>query len=176
MSSPLRHPTTLSTAISSQPGASIQNPLVSTGVRAHPNEERFYVLDRTQGFLQVIGREAQDYREIGYVVLDGYGNRVTQFDAARNTAVRRYAEVDQADAFYNQYEDIWEIIEMREAMAEAVANETIHFNFETGRWYKKKKATGTLKGILKNDGNYDPPLGSSDTVAGAESSSSVTIA
>tara|TARA_R110002003_G_scaffold39_4_gene2430 strand:- start:11064 stop:11660 length:597 start_codon:yes stop_codon:yes gene_type:complete len=112
----------------SQPGSSFQNPLVSAGVRAHPNEEQFYVLDRAQGVLQVIGREAQDYREIGYPVFDSYGNRVTQFDGAHRAAVARHAEADQADSFYHQYDHIWEIIEMRQAMAEAAADESIHYS------------------------------------------------
>jgi hypothetical protein len=112
----------------SLPGSSIQNPLRSAGVRAHPNAEQFYVLDRAQGVLQVVAREAQDYREIGYPVFDGFGNRVTQFDGAHRAAVARHAEADQADAFYDQYDHIWEIIEMRQAMAEAAADESIHYS------------------------------------------------
>jgi hypothetical protein len=106
----------------------MQNPLLSAGVRAHPNDERFYVLDRAQGFLQVIAREAQDYSEIGYPVFDGFGNRVAQFDAAHNAAIIRHAEADQADAFYSQLDDIWEIIDMRQAMADAASDETVHYS------------------------------------------------
>jgi hypothetical protein len=128
MSSPLWHPTTFSSASSSQPGSSIQNPLRSIGVRAHPNAEHFYVLDRALGFLQVVAREAQDYRELGYAVFDGFGNRVTQLDNAHSAVVRRNAEVDQANAFYDQYDHIWEIIEMGQAMADAAADESIHYS------------------------------------------------
>jgi hypothetical protein len=128
MSSPLRHPATFSSASSAQPGSSLQNPLRSIGVRAHPKAEHFYVLDRAQGFFQVIAREAQDYRELGYPVFDGYGNRVTQFDAAHQAATRRNAGADQADAFYDQLDHVWEIIEMGQAMAEAAADETIHYS------------------------------------------------
>ena len=128
MSSPLGYPTNFSTANPSQPGASIETPLRSIGVRAHPNDEVFYVLDRAQGFLQVIAREAQDYRSIGYPVFDGFGNRVTQFDAAHQAAVVRHTEIDMADAFYDQYDHVWEMIEMRQAMAEAGADESIHYS------------------------------------------------
>jgi hypothetical protein len=133
MFSPLRHPTAFSSASSSQPGSSIQNPLRSIGVRAHPNEEHFYVLDRAQGFLQVIAREAQEYREIGYPVFDGFGNRMTQFDNDYNAVVRHNTEVDQADAFYDQYDHIWEIIGMGQAMADAGADESIHYSMHKPR-------------------------------------------
>lgn len=126
MSSPARR--TFSSASSSQPGSSIQNPLVSIGARANPNAEQFHVLDRAQGFLQVIEREARDYRQLGYAVFDGYGNRVTEFDNAYNTAVIRHAETDQTDAFYHQNDQVWELIEMRDAMAEAASDETVHFS------------------------------------------------
>ncbi|KAF2033683.1 hypothetical protein EK21DRAFT_86162 [Setomelanomma holmii] len=128
MSSPPLRPTTFSSMSPSQPGSSIQNPLRSAGVRNNPNAEHFYVLDRAQGVLQVIGREAQDYHEIGYPVFDGFGNRVTDFDAAHEAAVTRHAEADQANAFYDQYDHVWELIEMREAMAEAAADEIMHYN------------------------------------------------
>jgi hypothetical protein len=128
MSSPLRHPATFSSVSSTQHGSSLQNPLRSIGIRAHPNAEHFYVLDRAQGFLQVIAREAQDYRELGYPVFNGYGNRVTQFDAAHQAAARRNAGADQADAFYDQLDHVWEIIEMGQAMAEAAADATVHYS------------------------------------------------
>jgi hypothetical protein len=128
MSSPLRHPTTFSSAASSQPGSSFQNPLRSIGVRANPNAEQFYVLDRAQGIIQVIAREARDYRELGYVVFDGYGNRVSQFDDAYNAAVTRHAAADQAEAFYHQNDHIWELIDMVQAIADAAADESIHYS------------------------------------------------
>jgi hypothetical protein len=112
MFSPLRHPTAFSSASSSQPGSSIQNPLRSIGVRAHPNEE---------------------YREIGYPVFDGFGNRMTQFDNDYNAVVRHNTEVDQADAFYDQYDHIWEIIGMGQAMADAGADESIHYSMHKPR-------------------------------------------
>jgi hypothetical protein len=178
MSSPPRTPTTplnrnptLSTASPNRPGATLENPLRSAGVRAHPNDEVFYVLDRAQGFIQAIAREAEDYRLIGYAVFDSYGNTVTQFDAAHRAAVTRHAEPDQAEAFYHQFDDIWEIIDMRQAMTDAGADETVHYSmlsfysffsvsnwltrqldFETRRWYKKKKAKSTPKGIAKQGG------------------------
>lgn len=86
----------------------------------NPTAEQFYVLDRAQGFIQVIAREAQDYREMGFPILDGYGNRVTDFDAAHQAAIVRHAEPDQAAAFYAQFDEVWELIEMEEAMAELV--------------------------------------------------------
>jgi hypothetical protein len=178
MSSPPRTPTTplnrnptLSTASPNRPGATLENPLRSAGVRAHPNDEVFYVLDRAQGFIQAIAREAEDYRSIGYAVFDSYGNTVTQFDAAHRAVVTRHAEPDQAEAFYHQFDDIWEIIDMRQAMTDAGADETVHYSmlsfysffsvsnwltrqldFETRRWYKKKKAKSTPKGTPKQGG------------------------
>lgn len=91
MLSPARQIKTLSTVDRSQPDATIQNTLHLDSICANPNTEQFYVLDRIQGFFQVIAREAQDYREIGYVVFDGYGNRVTQFDAAHQAVIQRDA-------------------------------------------------------------------------------------
>jgi len=177
MSSPSQYPTTplnnrhstISTASPNRPGTTLGNPLRSGGVLAHPNEEVFYVLDRAQGFIQTIAREAADYRSTGYAVLDGYGNRVTQFDAAYQAAVVRHAEADQAEAYYSQFDDVWELIEMAEAMATASTDESIHYskqfsllfhgvfltaglNFETRRWYKKKKSKGTPKSTPKKDG------------------------
>jgi hypothetical protein len=134
MSSPARR--TLSSASSSQPGSSIQNPLVSIGVRANPNAEQFYVLDRAQGFLNVIAREARDYRQLGYAVFDGYGNHVTDFDEAYNAAVVRHAGIEQADAFYHQNDQVWELIEMRDAMAEAASDETVHFSKPICRYFQ----------------------------------------
>jgi hypothetical protein len=126
---PLNNPhSTMSTASPNRPGAMIMNPLRSAGVRAHPNDKVFYVLDRAQGFIQTIAREAEDYSSIGYPVLDGCGNRVTQFDAAHRAAVARHAEVDQAEAYYSQFDDVWELIDMAEAMATASADETIYYS------------------------------------------------
>jgi hypothetical protein len=138
MSTSPRHTTTLSTAARSQPGSSFQNPLRSVGARAHPNAEYFYVLDRAQGIIQVIGQEARDYCELGYGVFDGYGNQVKEFDNAHAAAVTGHAAADYADAFYYQIDGIWELIDMAQAMADAAADETVHYDLETGRWYKKK--------------------------------------
>lgn len=127
MSSP-REVRTFSTANPNQAGATIQNPLLSIGVQIKPTAEQFYVLDRAQGFIQVIAREAQDYREMGFPILDGYGNRVTDFDAAHQAAVAQYTEPDQAASFYSQYDHIWELFEMEQAMAEAGADESVHYS------------------------------------------------
>jgi hypothetical protein len=153
-----------------QTGATIQNPLRSAGIRANPNTEVFYVLDRAQGFFQVFAHEAPDYREIGYVVFDGYVNRVTHFHAAYNAAVVRHPEADQANTFYQQNDGIWELIDMAQAMANAREDESIHFStllpfttlprriilidktdFEIGRWYRKKTSKATPKNTPTKD-------------------------
>jgi len=153
MSSPSQYPTTplnnrhstISTASPNRPGTTLGNPLRSGGVLAHPNEEVFYVLDRAQGFIQTIAREAADYRSTGYAVLDGYGNRVTQFDAAYQAAVVRHAEADQAEAYYSQFDDVWELIEMAEAMATASTDESIHYSKQFSLLFHGVFTNGWLK-------------------------------
>lgn len=77
--------------------------------------------------IQVIVREARDYREMGYPVLHGDRNRVTNFDAAHQATVVQHTEFDQATAFYSQYDYIWEVIEMELAMVGAGPDESVHY-------------------------------------------------
>jgi hypothetical protein len=126
-------PSTWSTAPAGRPGASFENPLVDSYVSANPTAEQFYVLDCSQGIIQTTAFGAREYRGMGLAVLDGYGNRVTDFDAELVAVLQRYAEDDQENAFFFQNDEVWELIDMSTVMAEASSDETIYYGKQSFR-------------------------------------------
>jgi hypothetical protein len=118
---------TWSIAPAGRSGASFENPLVDSYVSANLNAEQFYVLDRSQGIIQTTAAGAREYRGLGFPVFDGYGNRVTDFDDELVAVLQRYAEDDQENAYFFQNDEVWELIDMRTAMAEASSDETIYY-------------------------------------------------
>jgi hypothetical protein len=120
-------PSTWSTAPAGRPGASFENPLVDSYVSANPNAEQLYILDLSQGIIQTTVVGAREYRSIGLAVLDGYGNRVTDFDDELVATLQRYAEDDAENAYFFQNDEVWGLLDMRTAIAESSSDETIYY-------------------------------------------------
>lgn len=154
---------TFSTAPQDRPGASFENPLISSGVQQNPGAEQFYVFEPSQGIIRTIRREAQEYREIGYAVFDGYGNSLSDFDAAYVAAQRRReaaaVEAEGDNAFYHQEDEVWELIEMEQAMAEARGDEVIVYDFETKRFKRMKKEKKVEKSNKDQHNGSENPEG-----------------
>jgi hypothetical protein len=173
MSNPPRYTTTLFKATPTQPGSSFQNPLRSIGVDAHPEAKRFYILDREQGITQVIALEAKDYRDFGYGIFDSYGNQARQFEIDHDAKVIEYT-TGEADEYFYQIDGVWETVVLAQMMADAATDESIHYERETGHWYRKEKTIDSSEDNPKEDEQCTCPPDNPDTAADANSGSPMT--
>lgn len=133
-SPPTNDQVTLSTADPNRLGGTPSNPILDSSVINSPNVERYIVYNPAHGFYAVTAQVAHMWRGYGYAIMDSYGNRVTDFDGELNAVINRYAESDRYEAFFNQEDEIWELLDMAAAMAELGSDETIVYGKLVTYW------------------------------------------
>lgn len=122
---PLHKQSTLSTASPTRLGATPNSPILDSFVLANPNAERFIVYNPAHGFYAVTAQMPRMWRGYGYAIMDSFGNRINDFDDELNAVITQRSGSDYYEAFYGQTDEIWELLDMRTAMAELADDETI---------------------------------------------------